>query len=792
MYFPRIFERIVRMSIMKAFLRSQGCTGILCSALSMMILVGCSADEIKEPEPSLSPGISTSGMVKEFEIPGYIAVGINPGEATSTRDPWTAGFDNGSGNEYELAPGNYHFLLAYDKANDNALPIVFPLSVEKKDYPNNTNITVVIHNAFSATDLGLFMVDKDEFARELQKYDFFFLLNCHLNKDNFRLTDSNQDFSNKTTEEILALLTKNDLLTKALIKDFSIKVNSKTGIMDDNGTEYFTMSSSVYATTIGQTLGYGYTLKSNLSDLIYNSRSDALEGNAALQGYVERLSVKFNVSLNGSPVSSTNNTIRITDEDNKVNIYNGLGYDESSYEIKSTPEFWSIKVLGYAVNALEPESFLIKNLTSTKDYSTNYGKWSWNDNSRFRSFWTEDPHYFNVGNSTNPFSHDDHYPSQFRRALETDTVFAYHNATVSQNSPGEWLITNGYKEDGTLDVNTSNSNYYLNYVSFNDIITSNGFFYPEVLYTHENTFDYEPGAGKWLWNMAPYSAGSHLLVACQMNIDGFEEGADLYYGQNDIFYKNAEEIIDAKLLLFNKIILPGGNSGLRILNADWKNHLPNTVYHGNIEEGWDGGDMGNSGYSDTQGSSDMLNVKGWYVNSILWIGKGTEEWEAKKEDLTLIPAEISGGDGKLMLAPAYKDEELYSFYLAPKDTEGNRDREKSVKINYNNLVSLFHKQLGTIDHFKNGYMYYSGVITHSVTKNENNSWKILGQIGTVRNNWYDINITGINSIGRSVDDPSQPIIPVLDVKRDYLNMTVKILNWHTITQDNIPEYPQNQ
>ena len=84
-------------------------------------------------------------------------------------------------------------------------------------------------------------------------------------------------------------------------------------------------------------------------------------------------------------------------------------------------------------------------------------------------------------------------------------------------------------------------------------------------------------------------------------------------------------------------------------------------------------------------------------------------------------------------------------------------------------------------------MYYALPIMHNPDRNDEGDFgRRTGDFGMVRNNWYSITVDQINKLGTPVDDFLQPIVPVMDVKRSYINMGVKLLDWHNITQDNIP------
>lgn len=354
---------------------------------------------------------------------------------------------------------------------------------------------------------------------------------------------------------------------------------------------------------------------------------------------------------------------------------------------------------------------------------------------------------------------------------------------------------------------------------------------------------------RWGWQRAPYATATNLMVFAQIDLkdnnsgsqvaggddnsgdpevltrDGetliSDEGYDpsvrtVYLGQNNIFYLRKVNLLKSKLAILNQVMLSGGNAGIQILNGLWDRHQTVT----------------------TSSKDPILDKVGWNEKSVLWFAKVEWDDEAqgpkydKKVDydeegneiisydihllethkvfidngnnvsddtpqyLDLVPAEISGGDGQRLIAPHqnYMGSH-WRYYLAP-EAEGSTDesplmdKKYAVEISYNHLVALIHKIIGPVDVYRNGLMYYSVPIPHRIseyssTKNTD-GWKLLGNFSLVRNNWYNITINEFTRLGTPIDVLEQPIVPVMDVKRSYINMGVELKNWHDIIQDNIP------
>ena len=302
----------------------------------------------------------------------------------------------------------------------------------------------------------------------------------------------------------------------------------------------------------------------------------------------------------------------------------------------------------------------------------------------------------------------------------------------------------------------------------------------------------------------------------------------VYLGQNNIFYLNKWNLLYSKLTILNKVMLSGGNAGIQILHGQWDQH-----------KRWDENKEDDMMASDDEDSPHLDKIA-WNEGSVLWFAETetnedgeTPKYEpvATKDDkgntittykvvtktpfkvtinrssdqdakqhLTLIPAELSGGDGQALIAPGENYMGMrWRYFLAPPefdetgdvkiDEQGKEvmDTSKAVEISYNHLVALIHKIIGPVDVYTEGKMYFNVPIPHRYNNNTTNqNWQHVGGYSLVRNNWYNIVVNQLTRLGTSVDDLNQPIVPVMDVKRSYINMGVKLLDWHQITQDNIP------
>ena len=662
----------------------------------------------------------------------------------------------------------------------------------------------------------------------------------------------------KDNGEFLADLKRKDFLNNLYLEKYKISVDNK---------DYFTMSNSIYYDEVSsgtpvKNLGYSYN---DNSDKVYNDESLA-RANPAATIYIERLATKYTVSFGenvgtqqtqpainpeeipgdfpmfdniqvktyknfsfGGNVSSSGSTIGSNDNDQYNNGAASTTTDDNTanpgYQINYETVSAKTYVLGYGVSNLELKEYLIKNIGST---STNYYS-NWNDNasgsSNHRSYWTESANYKLLVNDNKDHTNAKGYPHQFRLALETDSVnslFYIGNSNgyrYKTSQPFDIVESSGvryYKEIGTINNNNIDPDCVLKYKSFNDLKTT---FQNEItldektntrlpFYSLENTY-WDPGMMNpsktdnvgmvWEWKRAPFATATNLILLCRLEIPDFS-GSDgtLYRDQNDIFYcelydnnnKAHTGVITSKINILNEVMLNGGNAGFQIFDGQWDAHV-----RGNQET--------------------ILDKIAWNENSYVFLGHVTDEIDEDGNkkiethkmlpgEFSLIPAEISGGDGQCLIAPAEEYMGInWRYYIAPKTKNSSNeepvmDTKQAVEISFNHLVGLIHKIIGPIDVFTNGYMYYSMPISHSErsfiedykkASGDNKtveSWRTLGKVGVVRNNWYNITINGISGVGTPVQSPRQPIVPVMEVRRSYLNMSVKLMSWHLISQSGVP------
>ena len=149
-------------------------------------------------------------------------------------------------------------------------------------------------------------------------------------------------------------------------------------------------------------------------------------------------------------------------------------------------------------------------------------------------------------------------------------------------------------------------------------------------------------------------------------------------------------------------------------------------------------------------------------------------------------------------ATVTKDEAKY-YVLNSFDLNGKTYSANATEQNDKALFELVRDYFGRISIYRGGDCYYQILIKHfgddltpwsgNNTQNTPTTGKIypggdkafLGRYGVLRNNWYDLNITGINKIG--TPDITVPDNTPDDNLDSYISVKINVLSWAKRQQD---------
>lgn len=185
-------------------------------------------------------------------------------------------------------------------------------------------------------------------------------------------------------------------------------------------------------------------------------------------------------------------------------------------------------------------------------------------------------------------------------------------------------------------------------------------------------------------------------------------------------------------------------------------------------------------------------------------------------DASDLVVELTNSDGETKVTLDGTDDAISDFTKAGnytltsiyvKDASASKFKSgvpDALKSTNTALIETIKNNVGTISYYKNGEAYYYVLIRHfdeaqtpwkvdeltaaglsdsypdiyqSKTAEEN--W--LGRYGVVRNNWYQVNVTGIAQIG----DAEAPVIPGKpdDTREQWIKAEINVLSWAVRTQE---------
>lgn len=559
-----------------------------------------------------------------------------------------------------------------------------------------------------------------------------------------------------------------------------------------NDSDYFTMTSSIYAE--------GSKIKSAVTispDMI--QEEGQFDEKKVIIVHVERMLAKFDFRIERNtdlqPEGESDRIYQPSTEPDIV-LFDGFHIDGSP---KYTAKRWRIELTGWALNALETESYLFKKV-STAGYGT---YWRWNDPANFRTYWGEDVTY-----------DDTRYPWQYRSAgYEPAENIPYYSATGA-DADGMTTLKNCSFEDLDLDVKSDDASA----AHFN-----------RTLYAPESTFKAESVRGKHD-NRDEMLAATHLLLGARMQLEmdrnsGDYAAHDIFRERSGFFYQNERDLFAVQIHAFNQLLNSQKSMDYVYYAWDKKISAEDKIYdlrydtrtnaEGKTEYVYNKGELRPIVNGDrlaakpSQIETSEGRYNGVYDFHLYWIPEGadaaTDRWkllddaffETECRDMaefrslfgSLALGEIPHGDGKRLPWPVSGRLVICNSAFVPIDVytrdlvvAGQPNRREYLRpASDNDVKSLLYEWLGATDHFNGGRMYYACGIEQDAGNYEMEDGSVVsrtGRYGTVRNNWYQFNLKSISGVGVPVDDPGQEIVPDRAGPNDQINVTVSILDWH--------------
>lgn len=517
---------------------------------------------------------------------------------------------------------------------------------------------------------------------------------------------------------------------------------------NDNG--YFTLTNSIYVKD-------GARASAVLIDVDQMKQTSDLflDPSKVVTIHVERMVAKFTFDVNqeNCEYDPTTGTYIFTPT-NHVITY--CTFDNEGKPIYTERNF-RIRVTGWEINALEAKSYLFKNFQINGNYFTN-----WNDLANFRTYWAEDTHYTNLA-----------YPWQFRKAVN-NADFEYYSAYY----------------DAAANTNT---NYLTN---FSYTYLDNGAF-GKAVYVPENTYDARSVQQMNHDNRDHLLAGTHLIIGAlletDLDNDGTYEAVELWRDRTGVYYKSAKDCFW---------------SLVRQFNYDLQSHLFMNYMRYYWEEGEDYHeasraalttsleyvyDYRGTGSQKGSGLHEGADHKLFRQNGYQFTELTYNYIQTLPDELLFSPATVEDGDGQILPwfegmtirseDNVHSELDIFDNVVIDYDQYGRRRVNGNFlrTADNNDIRSMLYEWLGAVDHFKDGKMYYAAPA--ELHTNGNSTMGQTGIYGVVRNNWYQYHLNDIQTIGTSVDNVDEPIVPNKVSTNDQLNITVTIIDWHSYLID---------
>lgn len=193
----------------------------------------------------------------------------------------------------------------------------------------------------------------------------------------------------------------------------------------------------------------------------------------------------------------------------------------------------------------------------------------------------------------------------------------------------------------------------------------------------------------------------------------------------------------------------------------------------------------NTIYDDTEVKNEIK--KYYLIENEAWI----------KDHVTKAPgkSKIDGDDLDVQITDVAGQVSIISITFKTGATGVTIDPSATVPTNYTDVM----KRIGTIDEYKDGESYYFVRIKHfgddmtpwntdettkpstsSIYPTDNQAGNYLGRYGVLRNNWYDISVTGVKGLGSATVPSVTPNTD--DEMKSYIAVKINVLSWAKRTQ----------
>ena len=777
------------------------------AALLSVATSACKDDIINTVDPNIPDSEIQDGETMYMAVRIYDAASIGTDTRGGTRDDETGSdneddndngkFDVGLAEENAIytaattAAESPNFMLVFSNDDQQTLEYKFPLifGTENTDWENSNTSEDVKNKNTTALDKSYktFFVSAQKYKLPASFEDRKVLVVLNASDALSETLDNYLD-ANESYENVLALQ-----------RDSEDTYDPNFLFLEtDDGTKYFTMSSSMVYTKKNEYID-GSNLQSEeyrpaviKRSFTWQPTKEKAAATPILSLFVERLHTKVTLSyqtkgddiryffpsgsvtkeytLNNkkySPVNNNNFVLTSIDDFDPAQDFKKIRYIKkyTRREHNHTPgenqegdtpqqldgfiqttENWKINLTGWGINGTAKKEYVFKKLGPSFSYDGLDNYWNPEANSPYRNFWAEGAYYDNLT-----------YPAQYR------PIYALKKTTTGEGNNA--VTTTTIEKDNSEEVYANSEEDYLkysNYSALSNKVAHN--------YAPEHTFNTSVFGGDLnaAFDGKDYlRAGTHVILTAQLLIEGFDpEG--VYSATN--------------------FSTTTGSLGLAVSGSDTEEETEEKTakdkyYMNGIF--WER--KAYMEYVIDYLGEWMLEDKTRFPNSdgYFYVENSENNGEtpfklASNKDFDIVSLNVKGGDGMVWLQPKTGVDIYY------KKTSVSVNEDPYIKItdsnfeNSNfNFLSLSHPEYFA-KRYNQGRMYYAIPIEHY----RNGTGNIyLGKYGAVRNHWYSFNISSFSAPGTPVDDPTQEIIPNNERSDETLGITLSIFPWHTINTD---------
>ena len=178
---------------------------------------------------------------------------------------------------------------------------------------------------------------------------------------------------------------------------------------------------------------------------------------------------------------------------------------------------------------------------------------------------------------------------------------------------------------------------------------------------------------------------------------------------------------------------------------------------------------GNGGYKALDKTCFDLNNSSAYIKKAVKLEQTTPT--APHFEFT-----TGNSDGFVSIDPAAAGLTVSTLFV--EDGQGGYTAATEAQIQQ----AFFVDALDVANCYKDGKMWYAIPIEHLGGATDNSGDLLPGNYGVVRNNFYQITLGDITSLGHGVFDETEPIVPGEKNPKWYMSARVNINAWNIVTQ----------